>query len=116
MYKETGALYWPSTHLRTTSASYRWRCQVVLLFVSLHPPPWPAWFIAELGLDDLEKAGTPINKEQRARLFTPIGLDIGAETAEEIALSILGEIQAVLTRRTGGKLRDHGGPIHDRPA
>ena len=43
-------------------------------------------------------------------------MDIGAETAEEIALSILGEIQAVLTGRQGGKLRDHTGPIHDRPA
>jgi xanthine/CO dehydrogenase XdhC/CoxF family maturation factor len=66
-------------------------------------------------LTDLEKGGTLISEEQRARLFTPIGLDIGAETAEEIALSILGEIQAVLTRRAGGKLRDHSGPIHDRP-
>ena len=32
-----------------------------------------------------------------------------------LALSILGEIQAVLTGRQGGKLRDHTGPIHDRP-
>ncbi len=31
-------------------------------------------------------------------------------------VSILGEIQAVLTGRQGGKLRDHTGPIHDRPA
>ena len=49
-------------------------------------------------------------------LFSPVGLDIGAETAEEIALSILGEIQAALTGRKGGSLRDHPGPIHDRPA
>ena len=35
---------------------------------------------------------------------------------EEIALSILGEIQAALTGRKGGSLRDHPGPIHDRPA
>ena len=44
----------------------------------------------------------------------PVGLDIGAETTEAIALSILSEIQAVLTGRQGGMLRDHIGPIHDR--
>ena len=37
-----------------------------------------------------------------ARVFTPIGLDIGAETPEEIALSVLAEI--VLVRRGGGAL------------
>lgn len=67
-------------------------------------------------LADLEKEGIAPTEDQLARLFSPVGLDIGAETAEEIALSILGEIQAVLTGRQGGKLRDHTGPIHDRPA
>ncbi|MEE3258450.1 MAG: XdhC family protein [Candidatus Latescibacterota bacterium] len=66
-------------------------------------------------LADLEKEGIAPNDDQLTRLFSPVGLDIGAETAEEIALSILGEIQAVLTSRQGGKLRDHTGPIHDRP-
>ena len=66
-------------------------------------------------LADLRKEGTAPSAEQAARLFSPVGLDIGAETAEEIALSILGEIQAALTGRKGGSLRDHPGPIHDRP-
>lgn len=66
-------------------------------------------------LVDLQKEGTAPSAEQAARLFSPVGLDIGAETAEEIALSILGEIQAALTGRKGGSLRDHPGPIHDRP-
>ncbi len=65
-------------------------------------------------LADLARDGIEPDDEQRARLFGPVGLDIGAETAEAIALSILGEIQAVLTGRQGGKLRDHAGPIHDR--
>ena len=66
-------------------------------------------------LADLARDGVAPSDEQRARLFGPVGLDIGAETPEGIALSILGEIQAVLTGRQGGKLRDHAGPIHDRP-
>lgn len=65
-------------------------------------------------LADLRKEGIAPSDEQTAHLFSPVGLDIGAETAEEIALSILGEIQAALTGRRGGSLRDHPGPIHDR--
>ena len=45
-------------------------------------------------------------------IFSPIGLDIGAETAEEIALAIVAEIQSVLSRSPAGFLRDRGGPIH----
>lgn len=46
------------------------------------------------------------------RLFGPVGLDIGTETPEEIALSVIAEIQAVLHRRNGGYLRARQGPIH----
>jgi xanthine/CO dehydrogenase XdhC/CoxF family maturation factor len=66
-------------------------------------------------LDDLHKEGIELTDEQAQRLFSPVGLDIGADTAEEIALSILGEIQCVLAGRSGGQLRDRSGPIHDRP-
>ncbi len=66
-------------------------------------------------LADIKKEGIAPSDEQAARLFSPVGLDIGAETAEEIALSILSEIQAALTGRQGGSLRNHPGPIHDRP-
>ena len=38
------------------------------------------------------------------RVFGPVGLDIGAETPAEIALSIMAGIHAALNRRTGGQL------------
>jgi hypothetical protein len=43
-----------------------------------------------------------------------VGLDIGADTPEEIALSIVAEIKASLSGRQGGFLRDRQTPIHDR--
>jgi xanthine dehydrogenase accessory factor len=49
---------------------------------------------------------------QDENLFSPIGLDIGAENPEQIALSIVAEIQAVAAARPGQSLRNRPGPIH----
>ncbi|WP_310428973.1 XdhC/CoxI family protein, partial [Chamaesiphon sp. VAR_48_metabat_135_sub] len=46
-----------------------------------------------------------ITPEQSQRLNAPIGLDIGAETPEEIAIAIIAEIQAVITDRPAGFLK-----------
>ncbi|MCK8503078.1 XdhC family protein [Myxococcus fulvus] len=46
------------------------------------------------------------------KLHAPVGLDLGAEGAEEIALSIVAELQAVVSGREGGKLRERRAPIH----
>lgn len=50
--------------------------------------------------------------EIKADLFAPAGLDVGAETPEEIALAIAAEIQAVFAEATGASLRDRKVPIH----
>lgn len=47
-------------------------------------------------------------------MHAPAGLDIGAETPEQIALSILSEAQAVFAGRCGGALRNRDGSIHGR--
>ncbi len=64
-------------------------------------------------LRDLEGAGNPVRRwAQNAPLHAPAGLDIGAETPEEIALAIVAEMQAVLAGRVGGALRESRQPIH----
>jgi xanthine dehydrogenase accessory factor len=66
----------------------------------------------ELLLQSLKQEGFEPTDRQRARLHGPIGLDIGAESPEEIALSVVTEIKAVLEGRSGGFLRDRIGAIH----
>ena len=59
--------------------------------------------LAEVGVD---------HPEQLARLMSPIGLDLGARTPEETAVSICAEIIARRTGRAAPSLRDSSGPIH----
>jgi xanthine dehydrogenase accessory factor len=54
-----------------------------------------------------------VSEEAMTRISAPIGLDLGALTAEETALSIMGEIIAVRHGRSGGRLRDASGRIHE---
>jgi xanthine/CO dehydrogenase XdhC/CoxF family maturation factor len=63
-------------------------------------------------LNDLEKQGLAITAEMRERLHAPVGLDLGGQTPETVALSVLAEIQAFLAGRDGRPLRSRDGPIH----
>lgn len=63
---------------------------------------------------DLSNEGIKVTDQQKAKIFGPVGLDVGAETSEEIALSVLAEIKAVLNGRTGNSLREKPEPIHSR--
>lgn len=65
-------------------------------------------------LDDLRSEGMLIPADLLKKVYGPTGLEIGAETPEEIALSMLAEIQAVFNHRPGGYLRDKSTVIHDR--
>ncbi len=61
-----------------------------------------------------EEEGVSFSAEELNRIYAPIGLDIGAVTPEEIALSLAAEVSAVLSTREGGFLRLRKISIHDR--
>lgn len=62
-------------------------------------------------LERLAEAGVT-DPAQLSRLMSPIGLDLGARTPEETAISICAEIIARRTGRAARSLRDTDGPIH----
>ncbi len=59
--------------------------------------------LLEAGLAESHSLGT---------LHAPMGLDIGADGPEQVAIAAVAEIQAVLNDRDGGFLRDRAGSIH----
>ncbi len=65
---------------------------------------------------ELQEQGVIITDEQKATIYGPTGLDIGAETPEEIALSVVAEIKTVLGGHEGSSLRARPSAIHSRPA
>jgi len=85
----------------------------------------PARYVGCLGprrrterlLSELPCAPVALGRSSLGRLHAPVGMDLGAESPSEIALSIAAEILAVLRERSGGPLHGRRGSIHgDAPA
>lgn len=65
-------------------------------------------------LEDLAKEGLELKSEALNKIHAPVGLEIGAETPAEIGLSILAEIQTVLSGKAGRSLREKSSSIHEK--
>jgi xanthine dehydrogenase accessory factor len=82
--------------------------------------PGPLCYVGLLGprsrgddiLAELLQQGR-ITDDDALRLHFPIGLDLGGDSPEAIALSIVAEVQAALNGREGGFLKDRKAPIHE---
>lgn len=79
-------------------------------------------YIASLGprkrfdkmIAEFKANAVEFSEEELSRIYAPCGLEIGANTPEEIALSLFGEILSVFSNKEGGMLRKKSGPIHER--
>jgi xanthine dehydrogenase accessory factor len=65
-------------------------------------------------MSEFNAQGISLAEQDFQRIHSPIGLDIGAEAPDEIAVSIIAEIQSKFNNRSGGFLKYHSGPIHQR--
>ncbi len=80
----------------------------------------PARYLGMLGpkirtqkiFDELRRGGVQLTERDLERIYTPLGLDIGSDGPEEIAVAIISEILAVETSRPAGFLRNRVGSIH----
>ena len=63
-------------------------------------------------ISDLREEGLKLVDEKVRAVRTPIGLDVGADSPEEIAVSVLAELLAVKNKRSGVPLRERNKAIH----
>jgi xanthine dehydrogenase accessory factor len=122
------AVAWPAQHLEGRELGPR---DVVLVFT--HDPKFDEQALAaalETGCGYIGALGSRTTHEDRlrrlgesgipaselSRISSPCGLDIGARSPEETAVSIMAEVIARFSNRPGLPLDETDGPIHSRPA
>lgn len=95
-------------HLERDRACLRFALESVAPYVGVLGPRSRFEKLAE----GLRREGFELTDDHRARIYSPVGLDVGADSPEEVALSILAEILAVRNHHVGGFLRQRTGRIH----
>ena len=115
---------WPDEFLKTAEVDKR-----TVICVLTHDPKFDvpvlkaalateAGYIGAMGSRRTHDNRTARLKEEGAtdedlqRISSPVGLDIGARTPEETAVAIAGEIIALRTGHSGGRLAERSGAIH----
>ncbi|MDT4907514.1 MAG: xanthine dehydrogenase accessory factor [Pseudonocardiales bacterium] len=115
---------WPHRYLRDTEVDAR-----TVVCVLTHDPKFdvpllelalrlPVAYVGAMGsrrtnddrLKKLRELG--LSEDELARLHAPIGLDVGARTPEETAISVAAELIAARWNGSGAQLRKIDGPIH----
>jgi xanthine/CO dehydrogenase XdhC/CoxF family maturation factor len=101
----------PATAVALMSHDFDWDRRMVEHFLPLHPR-----YLGMLGpRKRVESMATELPNLDLlgfVNLYSPIGLDIGAETPEEIAASLVSEVIMVFRNRNGKALRERVGSIH----
>ncbi|MGW8877015.1 XdhC family protein [Streptomyces mirabilis] len=118
---------WPHRYLRGTATDAR-----TVICVLTHDPKFdvplleealrrPAAYIGAMGSrrthDDRRKRliDAGLSEGELSRLRSPVGLDLGARTPEEVAVSVAAEIVALRWGGSGAPLTARGGAIHPGP-
>ena len=101
----------PATAVALMSHDFDWDRRMVEHFLPLQPR-----YLGMLGprkrVESMATELPKLNLLDFPNLYSPIGLDIGAETPEEIAASLVSEVIMVFRNRTGKALRERTGSIH----
>lgn len=63
--------------------------------------------------DRMTEEGISLSAKQEESIYSPVGLDIGAATPEEIALSVCAEVRAFFSGRDGNRLKFRPKPIYE---
>lgn len=95
---------------------------VVKTHVLQHDAAWVQGLLASdapyIGLlgprDRRDEILKQVDPQHHPRIYGPIGLDVGGEGPEQVALSIVAEALAVWHGRNGASLRQRATPIHDK--
>ncbi len=95
------------------SHDYKWDLTILQHFLKEHPP-----YLGILGpkkrFKKMDKELLNVDLSSLEFIHSPTGLEIGAESSEEISHSIASEILAVFRNKNGQSLKLKEGPIHER--
>ena len=95
------------------SHDYKWDLKILQHFIK-NPPPYLGVLGPQKRFQKMDKELSDISLASLEFIHSPTGLEIGAESPEEISHSIASEILAVFRNKKGQSLKLKQGPIHER--